>query len=158
MTIGKSDFSTAINECVQRWPALKNQVEVYYSHLKFVRLDAFEEICHRFVEDFRGMPLPKDFKWAYSEWQKDNYLKVDGAKAADKSIILPGKVCKTCGKGNTVCIQEPIGSDWECRECYTGLTTKQIAGRYRDLVKMMDKKRYPDFKPDWVDSLVDVPF
>ena len=161
MTIGKEDFSEAINECVLRWPPLTKQVDVYYSHLKFIREDAFKEMCHRFVEDFRSMPLVRDFKEAYSEWRTKNYTKEPRTKSMDNFVIQPGANCQSCDKKHTVCIQEPIGSDWECRECYTGLTTKEIIGRLRDLGKMMDKRRYPDFWPVWakdLEKLKDVPF
>ena len=147
MTIGKEDFSEAINECVLRWPPLAKQVGIYYSHLNFIRLDAFENICHRFVEDFRSMPLPKDFKEAYSEWRKKNYTKEPRTKSMEDFIIEYERNCGSCEKRNVMCIQEPIGAGWECRQCYTGLTGEQIIERYGDLVKVMDQDS--DFIPDW---------
>lgn len=142
--IGKKDFSTAIEECVARWPALKNQLEVYYSHLNFIDFEAFEQICSRFVEDFRSMPLPKDFKDAYIEWRKDNlrHDPEDSAPGEDKYQIHFKANCQTCTSRNIPCIEEPLGSKYRCRQCYTGLTSKEIQAKYAQIIKTMEQKKY----------------
>uniref|UniRef100_A0A6M3Y5F4 Uncharacterized protein n=1 Tax=viral metagenome TaxID=1070528 RepID=A0A6M3Y5F4_9ZZZZ len=133
--IGKEDFSKAIEECILRWPSLKGQLTVYYTHLNFMNYEAFEELCHRFVEDFRSMPLPKDFKEAYSEWKKESWEK--GSDPIDRPdyIIHFAVNCVKCGKKNTMCIEEPLGESFECRECYTGLTFSEIMARFKKLAE-----------------------
>lgn len=138
--IGKQDFSQAINECIQRWPTLKSQVEVYYSHLNFMSLEAFEEMCHRFVEDFRSMPLPKDFKEAYAEWRKENFKKDPDFINENQYQVLEKVNCRACGKKNTMCIEEPLGTPYKCRQCYTGLTAMQVKAKFHQLSEMIVKK------------------
>lgn len=53
--------------------------------------------------------------------------------------------CSKC-KRTRNCISEPKGSSWLCNECYSGLTSQQIAERMNDLGKMVEDK---DFIPDW---------
>lgn len=135
--IGKQDFSRAINECVQRWPTLKGQLDVYYSHLNFMALEAFEKLCHRFVEDFRSMPLPKDFKEAYSEWRKENFTKDPDLIEENKYQIHFGANCRHCSKKSTICIEQPLGEKFKCRQCYTGLTDAQIKENFKAIFDMM---------------------
>jgi hypothetical protein len=137
--IGKQDFSRAINECVQRWPSLKGQLDVYYSHLSFMALEAFEKLCHRFVEDFRSMPLPKDFKEAYAEWKKENFTKDPSSIEENKYQVFSRVNCRFCGKKSTLCIEEPLGEKLKCRQCYTGLTDAQIKENFDTIYKMMVK-------------------
>jgi len=137
--IGKQDFSKAINECVQRWPSLKGQLDVYYSHLSFMALEAFEKLCHRFVEDFRSVPLPKDFKEAYAEWKKENFTKDTGSIGENKYQIHFGVNCRSCSKKGIVCIEEPLGEKYKCRQCYTGLTDGQIKENFNTIYQMMVK-------------------
>ena len=49
----------------------------------------------------------------------------------DDYIVEPNKTCKTCGKSR-LCIKEN-GEDWECRECYTGLTSEQHQSKMRQI-------------------------
>lgn len=155
MTIGKEDFSEAIEECVVRWPSLKNQLDVYYSHLKHLNTEAFYEICHRFVEEFRSQsqPIPKDFLEAYGEWKKENWKRDPDQLNGENFKIRFGRNCNECGKRNTVCIK--IESDYICLQCYTGLTLQQIQGRYADLARMIEDE---NFTPPWVEKLEKIPF
>ena len=50
--------------------------------------------------------------------------------------------CQQCGKIG-MCIKEPIKTgSWRCRECYSGLTTKEIVNRFKDLRLMMGDEEY----------------
>lgn len=138
--ISKQDFTKAMEECVQRWPNLKGQAPVYYSHLSFINLEAFHSICNRVVEDFRSMPLPKDFKEAYAEWKKENWKKDPDITDREEFKIFFNVNCKECGKKNTMCIQEPVGDSNRCRQCYTGLTSQEIKDRYTQLISLISGK------------------
>ena len=95
--IGREDFSTAMDDCVTRWPSLKGQLEVYYKSLNSLTLRAFSDICEKFVEGSRSMPLPRDFKEEYEIWRQGNRIAdVDGATYR----IRTGVTCKTCMKEN----------------------------------------------------------
>ena len=63
--------------------------------------------------------------------------------------------CQVCGSIGA-CIKEPIDEgQWQCQQCYTGLTKKEISQRLRDLQHMTFDKT---FKPEWVKPLDDIPF
>lgn len=138
--IGKEDFSKAMSEAVERWPSLKGQLNVYYSHLKFIEYGAFEKICHRFVDEFRSMPLPVDFKEAFAEWKKENWKQDSGVTDREEFKVVFNMNCKECGKKNTMCVQEPPGASNRCRQCYTGLTNEEIKERFRNLMEIATGK------------------
>ncbi len=55
----------------------------------------------------------------------------------DNFIIRERGTCEECGKQGKV-IKEPAeGGVWLCQECYTGLTPKQVALRFRHLQMIM---------------------
>lgn len=137
--IGQDDFAKAIKECATRWPALEKQLDVYYKHLNFLDYQAFSMICHRFVEDFRSMPLPKDFKEAYAEWKRERPIERDSISGKSFDVKY-GVNCRYCDRKNVMCISEPIGSDWQCRQCYTGLTSAQIIEKWENLIAIMNKQ------------------
>ena len=56
--------------------------------------------------------------------------------------IEPGHQCRICGRYKPTCIKEP-GIDWTCRQCYTGLTDKEIADRFRTLANIMSRVGRP---------------
>ena len=60
-------------------------------------------------------------------------------KAKDFLIDFKKK-CAECGHIG-LAIQEPIGADWQCRQCYTGYTSAEIAAKFNALFKIMDSKR-----------------
>jgi hypothetical protein len=113
--IGKEDFSQALDECIQRWPTLKGQIAVYYSHLNWMPSDAFRELCSRFVENLRSAPLPKDFKEEYGVWKKDNWEKDPDTEKLG-FLFSAGVNCRSCDHKGALCIQEPVGSEWRCRQ------------------------------------------
>jgi len=152
--IGKDVFSETISECVLRWPQLGKQMDVYYSRLSFMPYEAFYDICNRFVDTYKFVPLPKDFKEAYFEWKSDNFTKDPDAIERDEFKIFHNVHCRTCGDRDVTCIQYPVGSDNMCMQCYTGLTGEHITQRFKDLIRMIKDKH---FKPDWVKDL-DAPF
>lgn len=137
--IGKEDFLKMMDDFVKRWPTIQRQLDVYYSHLRFMDSSAFQEICNRFIEDFRAMPLVKDFKEAYSEWKKEKPIERDPI-GKPKFEIRFYTNCRLCEKKNTVCISEPMGSDWQCRQCYTGYTDKQIKDKLNNIYKNLSMK------------------
>lgn len=145
--IGQDDFGRAIKECVIRWPTLEKQLDVYYSHLSFINYEAFSDICQRFVEDFRSMPLPKDFKEAYGDWKKENWERDPELSDRPGYKIQMGANCRKCGKKNIMCIEEPLGSEYECRPCYTGLTNRELISKFSELIEMLGGKfKYSEVK------------
>lgn len=89
----------------------------------------------RALEECVRMPTPTDIisRIAVEEQNEDANYSITSAK------------CSKCKRVAT-CISEPIGSPYECRECYTGLNNQQISQRFRDLQKMMEDK---SFIPSW---------
>jgi hypothetical protein len=48
--------------------------------------------------------------------------------------------CRECGKKNAMCIEEPLGSPFLCRQCYSGLDGKGIAQKFRELAEIIGSK------------------
>jgi hypothetical protein len=49
--------------------------------------------------------------------------------------------CKNCGSTEH-CIKEPKDTaEWECRTCYTGLTTEQIQEKFNQIWEMIKRKK-----------------
>lgn len=71
----------------------------------------------------------------------------------DRDYRIEGRIkCQECGK-ITMCIKEPIKTGpWRCRECYSGLTKKEIVDRFSEL-KLFSGDRDHIFK--WIQ---DAPF
>ena len=138
--IGKEDFLKAMSEAVERWPSLKGQLNVYYSHLNFMEYNAFERICHRFVEEYKSMPLPINFKEAFAEWKKEKWQDDPVVTNREEFKVVFNINCKQCGKKNTMCIQEPTGASPICKQCYTGLNNEQTKDRFQKLTEIASGK------------------
>jgi len=71
--------------------------------------------------------------------------------------IEPNIRCQRCGKV-TLCIYED--GQWQCRQCYTGLTDEQVAQRFRDLQAIVVKEKTAEqVRKEW--GLIDesnIPF
>lgn len=119
-------------------------VESYYQILKKYTDKQVTKSAYVCMEELKWLPRPNDIK--------KNILP---ETPPQEFLILNGVRCKECGKIAT-CIREPAESDGlECRQCYTGLTTDQIAERFKDLGRIMADKNY---LPDWVKRREEVPF
>lgn len=161
--IGKQDFSTAIEECVKRWPNLERQLDVYYSHLNWMDFDAFDTICRRFVENFRSMPLIKDFKEGHAGWKEAKDKAQPQAEYESPYQVHYRVHCRQCGTFDKTCIEEPLGSDYRCRECYSGLPTDKIRKRFKVLTSIIGngtcEKEFTRLKQEWApNSIEGVPF
>jgi len=55
-----------------------------------------------------------------------------GDNAENGKYAMASARCQECGRV-LLCISEPTGNPYKCRECYTGLTNQEIAGRFRKL-------------------------
>jgi protein-arginine kinase activator protein McsA len=71
----------------------------------------------------------------------------------ERDYKIEGRIkCQECGK-IAMCIKEPISTgNWKCRECYSGLTKKEIVDRFAEL-KLFSGDRDHIFK--WIQ---DAPF
>lgn len=87
--------------------------------------------------DCRGLPRLQKYKNTLLDSEPVDY-------------IIEGRIkCQQCGKVG-MCIKEPVDhGSWRCRDCYSGLTSKQRTQRFKDLIRMMEDKT---FKPSWAEE------
>ena len=50
--------------------------------------------------------------------------------------IKSGRKCAICGRVR-VCIDEPKGSEYQCRECYTGMTSEEIEAKIKGIAALL---------------------
>lgn len=69
---------------------------------------------------------------------------------------IEGRIkCQQCGIVGE-CIREPSeDGQWLCKDCYSGLTSKERKQRLNDLARMVEDGNY---KPEWVKLLEELPF
>lgn len=81
---------------------------------------------HRAMEECQRMPTPLDVISRISP----------GDQKENEKFVITSARCSRCSRF-ALCISEPTGSPYLCRECYTGLTNDQIAERFRKLGEMI---------------------
>ena len=119
---------------------LDQKTEAYYEGLKKYSIKDITKGGQRCLDTCKGFPIPKEIVEAMdlNEFTKEDYR---------ISYKMKCGRCYKIGLG----IEEPINSHrWLCRQCYTGLTSKQIAGRFNDLFLMMENKGY---RPEWLKQI-----
>lgn len=79
-------------------------------------------------------PMPSDLKALIPRGEENT----DG-RNLDYVMIDHGS-CEQCGKSNVRVIKEPKDTGvWQCRFCYTGLTGSQIAQKWKDLQRIIER-------------------
>ncbi len=73
----------------------------------------------------------------------------------DEPYKIEGRMkCQKCGRVG-ICIKDPRDTgQWECRQCYSGLTTAETSQRFRDLVSVIDDKGHVKPLPEWMRKVV----
>ena len=115
-------------------------IQTYYLSLKRFSDDEVREAGFKYIDQAEGKaPFPKP---------GDISLRISNTNLpTNEDFIIRSDVrCQTCGHIGEG-IQEPKGTSFQCRECYTGLTPQEIKSRFTDLFRMMGDK---DYKPEWV--------
>lgn len=123
------------------WPirtgTLEDKIAAYVIALDRFKEENIRASGQRCMDTCKSFPLPAEIieKMDLKEFSKEDYR---------ISYKMKCGRCYKIGLG----IEEPINSHrWLCRQCYTGLTSKQIAGRFNDLSLMMENKGY---RPEWL--------
>ena len=113
---------------------LNELVDIYYKVLKKYTDKEIQDAAWKCLDelgDKTRFPKPADIS------QRIKRIHVDsGLCAISKHPIR----CSKCGEVG-ICIQEPVGSFWECRECYTGLKPHEIEAKYAEIYRQIGKMR-----------------
>ena len=103
--------------------------------LKKYRDEDVTPAIHRAMDECQKMPTPTDII---------QRMKINQTEESAEYKIVSAR-CHKC-KRIALCISEPIGASYLCRECYSGLSNEQIGQRFADLGKMMSDR---EFLPEW---------
>lgn len=108
----------------------EKMVDAWVDALNRYRDNEIAQAGHKAMEECQRMPTPLDVIQRIPVNQ--TFENVDYR-------IVSGK-CSKCGRYG-MAITEPIGSPYLCRECYTGLTGKEIGSRLHKLGEWTDHAR-----------------
>ena len=87
----------------------------------------------RALEECQKMPTPMDVISRITSDDQTN----NGA------FTMTSTKCSKCHRV-LLCISEPSGSPYLCRECYTGLTNQQISDKFNQIADMLGKSNALD--------------
>lgn len=118
-------------------------IDSYHGAFKNVSDDKFTRASHRCFDDCKFFPKIAEIKERISH---------DDTSEMRNFYIAENIRCSDCNKVAS-CIKEPKESQfWQCRECYTGLTSAEIKKRFNDLIMIVSD---PDYCPVWVKELAE---
>jgi hypothetical protein len=111
-------------------------IEAYYHALKGYHDEDIQEAGYKCLDNCEYFPKPVDISKQIREIQRNNPL-----VNRDEDFIIRYDVrCRKCGHIG-LGIKEPKETgEWQCRECYTGLTTEQIKEKFRAIWKIFENK------------------
>ena len=106
-------------------------VETYTKVLKRYSDNEVQEAAWKCLEELTYFPKPSDIS------QRIKRIHVDSGLCEISNQPIR---CKKCDEVR-ICIQEPVGSYWECRECYSGLKPHEIKAKYSAIYSQIGKMR-----------------
>ncbi len=117
----------------QIYPRNRNRLDelvgVYMKVLGRYSDHEVQEAAWRCMDELTFFPKPADISQRIKRVEVE-----DGSCAISRHPVR----CSRC-IDVAICIQEPIGAAWECRECYTGLEPHEIKKRYSEIYNQIGK-------------------
>lgn len=101
----------------------KNLVDAWMEALSRYRDVEIIKAGHKAMEECQKMPTPLDLIQRMP-------VNID---LDNGNFHIASAKCSKCGRYG-MAISEPIGSEYQCRECYTGLSNEEIGQRFKALL------------------------
>lgn len=75
----KQAFINLMNGLNEIWPGINNKSRLrkYFKHIEMLPEEAWDEIADSLMDNFRTIPLPKDFHEAAVSWKRANNFKLE---------------------------------------------------------------------------------
>lgn len=99
-----------------------NLVDAWVDALNRYRDGEVAKAGHKAMEECAKMPTPQDVIQRMMTQQDSG---------SDKFTMASAR-CFKCGR-ILLCISEPPGTPYECRECYTGMTNQEVSEKFKEL-------------------------
>jgi len=100
-----------------------------YDHaLARYTLEDIRQAGYKCLDDCQYFPKVKDVLSQLRLVDRDKQM--DGQRGFE---LAHSTKCQLCGAGPTQCGRDKPGDPWECRRCYTGMTSEQINAKLAEI-------------------------
>jgi ribosomal protein L37AE/L43A len=120
----------AFSQTLTKREITESMVDTWDEVLKPYTWDQIKEAGYQALGELSYFPKPVEIVQRIKSKQNDD--------ETETFLMRNFGSCEECGKSNCTVIKEPPKTGvWQCRQCYTGLSTPEIQARFKAIRKLI---------------------